>query len=212
MVRAAPPARGDVSRRLTPRRRPTGRGAARRPGIAGIVARIVAVPVLAWLFGFLWFSLTLPGPAPLSARTDAVVVLTGGAGRFKRGLAVLEAGSARRMLVSGVGRNTTRRQLAAAAGIGTARLKTTDLGYEAVDTRSNAEETARWVARHRFASIRLVTSAGHMRRSRLELSRVLPPGIAVLPDAVPVEPRAPSIATEWSKYLLRRLAILGGAA
>jgi uncharacterized SAM-binding protein YcdF (DUF218 family) len=176
------------------------------------LARIAAVPVLAWCLGLLWFSLALPGPAALGAKTDGVVVLTGGAGRFRRGLAVVEQRSARRMLVSGVGANTSRRQLAAAFGVATRRLRTTDLGYEAIDTRSNAEETARWVANHGFTSIRLVTSAGHMRRARLELARVLPADVTVLSDAVPSEPRAPGLAFEYSKYLLRRGALLAGVA
>jgi uncharacterized SAM-binding protein YcdF (DUF218 family) len=179
--------------------------------LAGIAGRVLALVALAWAGGFLWFSLTLPDPAPLAVKTDAVVVLTGGAGRLARGLAVLEAGSAERMLVSGVDRHTTRKQLAAAANSPKARFATTDLGYEAIDTRSNAEETARWVAKHRFSTLRLVTSAGHMRRARLELSRVLPPPVLVVPDAVPVEPKAPSIAAEYSKYLLRRAALLLGA-
>ena len=178
----------------------------------GAIGRAVALLALCWLGGFLWFSLTLPDPAPLKQPTDAVVVLTGGAGRLARGLAVIDAGSAQRMLVSGVGRTTTRKQLAAAAGVRMARLKTTDLGYEAIDTRSNAEETARWVKRHDYGTIRLVTSAGHMRRARLELARVLPPSVTVVSDAVPVEPQAPGIATEYSKYLLRRFALMTGAA
>jgi uncharacterized SAM-binding protein YcdF (DUF218 family) len=67
------------------------------------------------------------------------------------------------------------------------------------------------VAQHDFSTIRLVTSAGHMRRARLELSRVLPPSVLVVSDAVPVEPKAPSIAAEYSKYLLRRAALTMGA-
>lgn len=176
------------------------------------LARVAALPVLAWTLGLIWFSLTLPGPAPLAVKSDGVVVLTGGAGRFRRGLAVVEAGAARRMLVSGVGEKTSRRQLAAAFGVATRRLRSTDLGYEAVDTRSNAEETARWVAKHQYKSIRLVTSAGHMRRARLELSRVLPADVKVLSDAVPSEPKAPGLAFEYSKWLLRRGALLAGAA
>jgi uncharacterized SAM-binding protein YcdF (DUF218 family) len=203
-----------VSRRPRPKKPAVirERGRKQRIGLAGSIGRVLAVLALLWIGGFLWFSLTLPDPAPLATRTDAVVVLTGGAGRLSRGLAVIDAGSARRMLVSGVGRQTTRKQLAAAAGLKVARLNTTDLGYEAVDTRSNAEETARWVQRHGFASIRLVTSAGHMRRARLELARVLPAHVRVVSDAVPVEPQAPTIATEYSKYLLRRFALLTGAA
>lgn len=200
--------------RIQPLRKPPAvrPGERRHIGFGGFAGRLLAVLALGWIGGFLWFSLTLPAPAPLSAGTDAVVVLTGGEGRLARGLAVLENGSARRMLVSGVDRVTTRKQLAAAANVRIARLKTTDLGYEAVDTRSNAEETAQWVARHGFVSIRLVTSAGHMRRARLELARVLPASITVISDAVPVEPQAPGIAAEFSKYLLRRAALAFGAA
>lgn len=211
MVCHSPAAGGNVK---PPRKKPAPyRGAARKPriGIFGVLARLLAFVVLLWLGGFLWFSLTLPDPALKSVQTDAVVVLTGGKGRLKRGLAVLEAGSATRMLVSGVDRGTTRKQLAAAAGVSTRRLGKTDLGYEAVDTRSNAEETARWVKANGFTSIRLVTSAGHMRRARMELAQALPPGVSVLPDAVPVEPKAPSIAAEYSKYLLRRFALTTGA-
>ncbi len=201
--------------KAAPRKNPVlGKSAAprrRRMTFAGVIGRLVAVLALAWLGGFLWFTLTLPDPAPIAVRTDAVVVLTGGAGRTARGLQVLEAGSAKRMLLSGVDRNTTRKQLAAAANSPKARFKTTDLGYEAIDTRSNAEETARWVAQHDFSTIRLVTSAGHMRRARLELSRVLPASVLVVSDAVPVEPKAPSIAAEYSKYLLRRVALALGA-
>jgi hypothetical protein len=72
------------------------------------LARIAALPVLAWTLGLIWFSLTLPAPAPLAVKSDGVVVLTGGAGRFRRGLAVVEAGAARRMLVSGDGCRLTR--------------------------------------------------------------------------------------------------------
>ena len=189
-----------------------GRSKPRKAGPLLWLARIAALPVLGWMLGLIWFSLTLPGPAPLAVKSDGVVVLTGGTGRFQRGLAVVEAGAARRMLISGVDEKTSRRQLAAAFGVTTRRLRRTDLGYEAVDTRSNAEETARWVAKHDFGSIRLVTSAGHMRRARLELSRVLPASVTVLSDAVPSEPKAPGLAFEYSKWLLRRGALLLGAA
>lgn len=193
--------------------RPSSRTRARaRAGLLIWTARVAAVPVLAWMLGLLWFSLALPGAAPLSVKSDGVVVLTGGVGRFDRGLMVVERGAAARLLISGVGRTTTKRQLAAFHKIALRRLNRAELGYEAIDTRSNAEETARWVAKYDLKSIRLVTSAGHMRRARLELARVLPPGIAVLPDAVPSEPRAPSLAFEYSKWLLRRAALLAGAA
>ena len=201
-----------MSRPPTPRPAPGRPRTVRKAGLMLWLARAAAVPLLGWMLGLLWFSLTLPGPASLAMKSDGVVVLTGGAGRFQRGLAVVEAKAAQRMLISGVGRTTSRRQLAAAFGVATRRLRLTDLGYEAVDTRSNAEETARWVAKHDFKSIRLVTSASHMRRARLELLRVLPAGVKLLSDAVPSEPKAPGLAFEYSKYLLRRGTLLLGAA
>jgi len=188
--------------------RPSGRR--RRIGPVAALVRLLAALVLGWGGGLVWFSLTLPDPAPLAVRTDAVVVLTGGKGRLARGLAVLDAAGAQRMLVSGVAPTTTRAQLAEAAEVPLARLSTTDLGYGAVDTRSNAQETAAWMAKRKYSSLRLVTSAGHMRRARLELARVLPPEIKVMPDAVPHETGAPGIPWEYSKYLLRRLSLVAG--
>lgn len=201
-----------MSRKPFNRRATARRGSGPRASVRRWLARLIAVPLLLWALGFLWFTLTLPGAAPMGVKSDGVVVLTGGSGRFLRGLAVVQSGSARRMLVSGVGRNTSRRQLAAAFDVAVSRLRTTDLGYAAIDTRSNAEETAAWVAKNRFTSIRLVTSASHMRRARLELTRVLPADVTVLPDAVPSEPKAPGLAFEYTKFLARRIALMAGAA
>jgi uncharacterized SAM-binding protein YcdF (DUF218 family) len=179
----------------------------------GVVLRLAAVLGLAWLAGFVVFTATIPRAMPLSVRTDAVVVLTGGPGRLARGVAVLDADAAQRMLVSGVGKDVTREQLAVALDSGAnARLRIVnlalfhtrvDLGYGAVDTRSNAAETAAWMAAHRYRSLRLVTSAWHMRRATLELRAQLPADIALLGDAVPVEPAAASVAREYSKFILR---------
>ncbi len=179
--------------------------------VLGLALRLLATLALAWAAGLLWFSLTLPKAAPLASRTDAVVVLTGGKGRLLRGLEVLDAGSARRMLISGVARSTTAAMIAEAARIPLSRLSSTDLGYGAVDTRSNAEETASWVSRRQYSSLRLVTSAGHMRRAQLELTRVLPPNIRVVTDAVPHDVGAPGIPYEYTKFLARRLALAIGA-
>ena len=180
--------------------------------IGGLV-RLTAVGGLAWAAGFAWFGATLPDAAPLSLATDGVVVLTGGPGRLLRGIEVLDARSAQRLLVSGAGRGVTAAALAetlpatARAVNRTLFANRVDLGYAAVDTRSNAEETAQWTADHGFRSLRLVTSAGHMRRAALELEAQLPPGVTVLPDAVPVEPQAGGLAREYSKFLVRWAAI-----
>lgn len=65
--------------------------------------RILAALLIAWFAGFGWFAIWLPGPLA-GGRSEAVIVPTGADGRIQRGLEVLEAGGARAMLVTGVGR------------------------------------------------------------------------------------------------------------
>lgn len=171
-----------------------------------MIRRLAAALVLLWALGFALFAVALPGPAD-DRMTDAIVVLTGGPGRVDRGLALLAAGRAKRMLVSGADRRVRPRELAAVYGasVGLVRARV-DLGRQAVDTRSNAEETAEWLRRNRFRSVRLVTTDWHMPRARYELSRVLGDDIDVLADGVRSEPGFRALLTEYTKYLLRRIA------
>ena len=61
------------------------------------------------------------------------------------------------------------------------------LGREAFDTRSNADEVARWLAAARFRSIRLVTNDLHMPRARYEISKRLGGDVTIVADAVPTD-------------------------
>lgn len=171
------------------------------------LVRLVALALLVWGWGFLWYALTLSAPAPLTTRTDAVVVLTGGKGRLQRGVDVLAAGSAKRMLVSGVERRVTdaalQREVEAPPGL---FARSVDLGFEAIDTRSNAEETAAWMRRNKYRSMRLVTSDQHMRRARFELSGRLPAGILVVEDGVASDYHGLALAREYNKLVLRWIA------
>jgi uncharacterized SAM-binding protein YcdF (DUF218 family) len=175
-----------------------------------MIKRLLAFMLLAWLLGFAWFALFLPQPAPLK-QSDGVVVLTGGAGRIDRGLEVLEAQKARRMLISGVDLDVKPGELAAQYKR-PAKLFACciDLGFRAVDTRSNGLETARWVSRNKIKTLRLVTHDWHMRRARLELKLALPDGVAVIEDAVVTRPSLFILFKEYHKYWLRGLAALVG--
>jgi len=165
--------------------------------------RIASSLLLAYVLGFLWFGTFLPTPAG-PARTEAVVVLTGSGGRIGRGLEALRAGLAPRMLVSGVDREVRPAEFAAQYRIGMALLRCcVTLGYESVDTRSNAREAADWIAAHRIGSVRLVTSDWHMRRAALDLAQVAPPGLTVVEDAVPTRPTFYVLFLEYHKLLAR---------
>jgi uncharacterized SAM-binding protein YcdF (DUF218 family) len=175
-----------------------------------MIRRMIAFLLLAWILGFAWFALFLPAPAG-TAKTDAVVVLTGGTNRIDRGLQIIRQGKARRMLISGVDRDVKPAELAIqykdAARIFDCCV---DLGFRAVDTRSNALETARWVKRHNVKSVRLVTNNWHMRRARFELDQAMPSDIRIVNDAVPAAPTFKVLFKEYTKFLLRGVAALLG--
>ena len=174
-----------------------------------MIARFFSFILLLYALGFVLFSVTLGRPADEEVRTDAAIVITGGSGRIEHGVEVLAQGKARRLLVAGADPLVTKRDLIDRLG-GRARLVRccVDLGSESVDTRSNAEEAQRWLARHDFRSVRLITSDWHMRRAGYEFRRVLGEGYTVVPDAVRTQPRFMTLFSEYNKYLLRRIAVL----
>ena len=175
-----------------------------------MIRRLLSFLVLAYVLGFMWFAFLLPQPAEI-AKTDAVVVLTGGANRIDRGLEILESGNAKRMLISGVDRDVRPKELAAQYDRPMKLFNCCiDLGFRSVDTRSNALETARWVERNKVKTMRLVTSDWHMRRARFELDRALPNGVKVTNDAVSTKPSLAALFKEFNKYWLRAVASLVG--
>ncbi len=175
-----------------------------------MIRRGLAFVVLAWAMGFAVFAIALPQPAD-DRTTDAIVVLTGAPGRIARGLALMQARRAQRMLISGVDRAVRPNELVEKQNVPAPLLACCiDLGREAIDTRSNGAETAGWLAEHRYRSVRLVTSDWHMRRARLELEVAAGPGIVIVPDAVPGDAGFFGLLLEYNKFITRRAAVLVG--
>jgi uncharacterized SAM-binding protein YcdF (DUF218 family) len=174
-----------------------------------MIARAASLLALIYALGFIFFALTLGRPAKADvARTDAAVVLTGAPGRIEHAVDVLRERKATRLLVAGADPLVTKADIAR-------RLKGShdlvkcclDLGSESVDTRSNAEEAGRWLARHHFRSVRLITSDWHMRRARYEFRKVLGNRYEIVTDGVATEPSFLILFGEYNKYVLRRLAV-----
>jgi uncharacterized SAM-binding protein YcdF (DUF218 family) len=181
---------------------------------AGIGAPLA---VVLWFVGLLRFGDQIPPQAPEPAeRTDAVVVLTGGADRVEAGLKLVAEGRAKKLLISGVYRGVD-----VAALLRHSRTAPEDvaccvvLGYAADSTAGNAHEAAAWMARERYTSLRLVTASYHMPRSLLEFHRAMPE-VRILPNAVVPERfrqdawwRYPGtlslVVSEYNKYLLALL-------
>ena len=167
--------------------------------------------LLLYTLGFLLFAATLPETPAKLPHADAIVALTGGGARLDAAEMLLENGAARRLLISGVNPGTTKAELKLLAHGGRHFDCCADLGFQAADTRGNAEEAAQWVHRHRYRSIIVVTANYHMRRSLTEFSAempnvrlvaypVTPQGIAL--DGWWHDPRALHLLhSEYAKYL-----------
>jgi uncharacterized SAM-binding protein YcdF (DUF218 family) len=171
------------------------------------VRRLVGWLALAWVIGFGLSMLRLPEPLD-DRKTDAIVVLTGGPDRIDRGLDLMERHVAGRMLISGVAPQVRPKELAAAYRRSPALFVCcVDLGRQAVDTKSNADETAAWVRAHHYRTIRLVTSDWHLRRARMELVNALGNDAEIFGDGVPSSPRIGLLITEYNKLIIRRVAL-----
>jgi len=144
---------------------------------------------------------------------DAIIVLTGGQARIDAAVDLLKSGKGKRLLISGVHPATSSRMLQATTGGDTALFSCcVDIDRAALDTIGNAEESAKWVRRHAYERVILVTNNYHMPRSLLEIGRLLDReelepypvvnskldngGWMTRPDALRV------LFTEYNKYLL----------
>lgn len=173
-----------------------------------MIARFLAFLLILYVLGFALFSVTLPRPADGPAKVDAIVVITGGKGRIERGADLLAKGSAKRMFISGVDPSVRKADLVARIGGKRALFECcVDLGSESVDTRSNADESKRWLDSHHYKSVRLVTSDWHMHRALYEFHRELGEGYTIVADAVRTQPNFTTLFAEYNKYLLRRMSI-----
>jgi uncharacterized SAM-binding protein YcdF (DUF218 family) len=143
-----------------------------------------------WLMGLIWFITQMPTPHQLQVTypTDAIVVLTGGQGRTEKGITLLRDGKAKWLLVSGVHQATDKTEIFSDFRRRNpndyARIQSRiTLGKRALDTHGNALETADWVHRNKFKTLRLVTASYHMPRSLTEFTRELP-HITIIPTPV----------------------------
>ena len=179
--------------------------------MASLLLRLIAALLLLLAGGFAWFVSVPPRPVSASVTADGIVVLTGAEGRIRHGADALRAGGGRRMLISGVSPGVQSHELARQADV-PAQLFTccVDLGFEATDTRSNAEEVATWVRSHNYRSLRVVTSDYHMHRALMELAAELGPEVQLLPEPVSSTASLGLYFREYLKYLVRRAAIFAG--
>ena len=154
---------------------------------AGRVLRRIAVPAAGLgvivLGGLVWFA-TPPAGEHRAEPTDAVVVLTGGSLRLQTGVDLMREGKGRELFVSGVNQRVDLDDLLRVSGDAPKWLACcVAIGHEAENTEGNAQETALWMRRRGYRSLRLVTAWYHMPRSLLEFERAMP-DVEIVPHPV----------------------------
>lgn len=200
---------------------------ARGPSIAGrrhwlarlglVLCCLAGMSAVALIIGYAQFASRIEPHEPVGApRTDAIVVVTGGSQRIGDAIGLLGADRGSRLLISGVNERTGREELARNNPSSRALLACcVDLDYRARNTIGNAIEARRWVRRHSFGSLLVVTSNYHMPRVLAEFAHAMP-GVQLVPHPVVSDQVDASewwhnwstirlLAPEYVKYLVARL-------
>jgi len=142
-----------------------------------LVVVLVFVSVGLFAGGFLNFARTVSDYTPPQTIeiADGIVVLTGGAARISTGLSLLEMKKAKRLLISGVNRQTNMNDL---RKLNSKYLSLFDCCVDkeavAADTIGNARESKKWADENNYKSLTIVTSDYHMPRSLLEFRQQMP--------------------------------------
>jgi uncharacterized SAM-binding protein YcdF (DUF218 family) len=200
----------------TPPRKPLSTAAGRV--CAGLVA-IVAVGFFAATVGFVGYLAQLRGVEVKPERqADGIVVLTGGSSRVSDAVDLLAGGYGKRLLISGVHPTNDVSDITRSVPESKSMINCcVDLDYSAVNTRSNAAQTRRWVHQRGFRSLIVVTSNYHMPRAVVELSHAMP-DIDLIPYAVVGEkwrdepwwtsgPTLRLLLSEYAKYVAAELRV-----
>jgi len=168
---------------------------------------LIAAASVAVLIGFAAFVNAVPEPASKSAEpADGIVALTGEGSRLMPAMDLLENGFGKRLLITGVNPQTSKGQLRKVLRGGALFDCCVDLGFTALDTRGNAEETAQWARAHGYGSLIIVTADYHMPRSLVEFGsempevKLIPYPVRDLPKTFTF-PTARRLGGEYLKYV-----------
>ena len=175
---------------------------ARWIGFATMTAGVLGP--MALIAGFGWFTAQLPAEeVAFDRKADGIVALTGAASRIPDAIELLASGHGRRLLITGVHRATSAREISRLMPLNqNAFACCVDLDRSALNTLGNAIEAKRWVQQHGFRSLIVVTSDYHMPRAMVELGHQLPE-VTLIPFPVISE----KIKSEpwWSSAITTRL-------
>lgn len=161
----------------------------RRAWLLRAILGLAVIGVLVLAGGFLAFVAEVErAERPSLDGADGIVAMTGGAQRIGDAIDLLAGGRGKRLLISGVNERTTREEIIRLNPAQEQWISCcVDLDYRARNTIGNAIETRRWMRRHRFGTVAVVTSSYHMPRTLVELRHALNAGETVIPYPVVTE-------------------------
>lgn len=179
-------------------------GLARWIGFLTMTVAIVGALLLTG--GFFWFTLQIsPEEVSLERKADGIVVLTGAASRIPDAIELLAAERGKRLLITGVHRDTSAREIARLTPLYSKYFTCCiDLDRSALNTFGNALETKRWAGEHNFNSLIVVTSNWHIPRAMAEIEHQLPDVTLI---AYPVISEKVKTAPWWSNISTARFLI-----
>ena len=185
--------------------------------VAATLILVALLALFAWGAGFVRFIGLIPHDVvDTETITDAVVVLTGGSLRLDTGLKLLQNRRGEKLFISGVHRGVEVEELLNVARRSPEELDCcVALGYSADNTVGNAHETATWMRKEGFRSLRLVTASYHMPRSVAEFRAASPDLVIIDHPVFPVHVKIDEwwrwpgttilIVGEYHKYLFARV-------
>ena len=183
----------------------------------GLITSVLTVVLLVFFGGFLGFVASLPQTETLPLeKAQGIVILTGGPDRIAEGLQLLSGQYGERILITGVNDRTRREDLERSHGIDPKIAACClDLDRQALNTRGNALEAARWARAQGYRALILVTSSWHMPRASEEMRQAMPEARIIAHPVIPQGAEWPKwwrdaammrlLTTEYAKFIATRL-------
>jgi uncharacterized SAM-binding protein YcdF (DUF218 family) len=171
----------------------------------GFLTMTIGLVILLMLAGgFFWFAWQIQTEeAPLGRSADGIVVLTGAASRIPDAIELLAAERGKRLLISGVHRDTRAKEIASLTPLYSKLFNCCiDLDRSALNTFGNAIETKRWAVEHNFNSLIIVTSNWHMPRAMAEMRHQLPQATLIPYPVISEKVRSESWWTDFETLRL----------